>query len=56
MTFRETLGKHLKAIRSRDLRSLIETLPDETLTLVMSNGRLVRSGREILDQNTPING
>jgi|SRR5579885_661113 hypothetical protein len=49
MTFRETLDKHLDAIRGRDLRSLIETLPEETLTLVMSDGRLVRSVREFVE-------
>jgi hypothetical protein len=49
MTFRETLEKHLRAIRERDLRSLVETLPDETLTLIMSDGRLVRTVREFVD-------
>jgi len=49
MTFRETLDKHLNAIRGRDLRSLIETLPEEALTLVMSDGRLVRSVREFVE-------
>ena len=49
MTFRETLDKHLKAIQDRDLRSLIETLPDEKLTLVMSDGRLVETVREFIE-------
>jgi hypothetical protein len=49
MTFRETLEKHLRAIRERDLRSLVETLPDETLTLIMSDGRLVGTVREFVD-------
>jgi ketosteroid isomerase-like protein len=49
MTFRETLDKHLEAIRGRDLRSLIETLPDETLTLVMSDGRLVTTVAEFVE-------
>jgi ketosteroid isomerase-like protein len=49
MTFRETLDKHLNAIRGRDLRSLVETLSEETLTLVMSDGRLVRSVREFVE-------
>lgn len=51
MTFQETLDKHLRAIRSRDLRSLIETLPEETLTLITSDGRLVRSVREFVDMH-----
>ena len=49
MTFREALDKHLRAIRERDLPSLIETLPDETLTLIMSDGRLVGTVREFVD-------
>jgi hypothetical protein len=49
MTFREALDKHLRAIRERDLRSLVETLPDETLTLIMSDGRLVGTVREFVD-------
>ena len=51
MTFREALDKHLRAIRERDLRSLVETLPDETLTLIMSDGRLVRTVREFVDMH-----
>src|SRR3954453_15195211 len=51
MTFRETLDKHLRAIRERDLRSLVETLPDETLTLIMSDGRLVGTVREFVDMH-----
>jgi ketosteroid isomerase-like protein len=49
MTFRETLDKHLKAIQDRDLGALIETLPDETLTLVMADGRLVTTVREFIE-------
>jgi ketosteroid isomerase-like protein len=49
MTFRETLDKHLNAIRRRDLRSLVEILPEEMLTLVMSDGWLVRSVREFVE-------
>jgi hypothetical protein len=48
MTFRETLDKHLRAIRERDLPSFVETLPDETLTLVTSDGRIVESVREVV--------
>jgi|SRR5581483_2146091 len=49
MTFRETLDKHLRAIRERDLQALAETLPDNELILIMSDGKLVRSTREFLD-------
>lgn len=49
MTFRETLDKHLKAIKDRDLRALIETLPDEKLTLVMADGRLVETVHEFIE-------
>jgi hypothetical protein len=49
MTFRETLDKHLKAIKGRDLRALIETLPDEALTLIMSDGRLVTTVPEFVE-------
>jgi ketosteroid isomerase-like protein len=49
MTFRETLDKHLAAIRQRDLAALRETLPAEALTLVMSDGRLVQTVREFLE-------
>ena len=50
MTFSETVEKHLRAIRDRDLPSLIETLADETegLLLIMSDGRLVRTVREFI--------
>ena len=50
MTFRETLDKHLRAIRERDLDALAATLSaDGAMVLVMSDGRLVRSAREFLD-------
>jgi ketosteroid isomerase-like protein len=48
MTFRETLNEHLRAIQTRDLAALIETLPAERLTLVTSDGRLVRTVDEFL--------
>src|SRR5436305_1300449 len=48
MTFRETLDKHLRAIQSRALSSLAETLPEDRLTLIMSDGRLVQTAREFL--------
>jgi ketosteroid isomerase-like protein len=49
MTFRETFDKHLRAIRERDRKALAETLPEDRLVLIMSDGRLVRSAREFLD-------
>ena len=49
MTFRETLDKHLGAIHGRDLKALAETLPDDRLVLIMSNGRLVETRQEFLD-------
>jgi ketosteroid isomerase-like protein len=49
MTFRETLDEHLRAIRDRDLSALAQTLPDDRLVLIMSDGRLVRSPQEFLD-------
>src|SRR4051794_13072818 len=51
MTFRETLEKHLKAIQDRDLMALAETLPADELTLITSDGRLVRSVAEFLDMH-----
>lgn len=48
MTFRETLDKHLKAIQDRDLAALAATLPDDQLTLITSDGRLVYSVAEFL--------
>lgn len=51
MTFRETLEAHLQAIRRRDLEALVATLPAEELTLITSDGRLVRSVREFVDMH-----
>jgi hypothetical protein len=48
MTFRETLEKHLRTIRERDLPALIETLPDETLTLITSDGQLIHTVAEFV--------
>src|SRR5262249_54455077 len=49
MTFRDTLDKHLRAIKGRDLQALVETLPGDELVLIMSDGRLVRSVREFVE-------
>jgi hypothetical protein len=51
MTFRETLERHLRALRERDLPALIETLPPDELTLITSDGRLVRTTTEFLDMH-----
>jgi uncharacterized protein (TIGR02246 family) len=49
MNFRETLDKHLRAIRERDLAALAETLSPERLVLIMADGKLVRSTAEFLE-------
>src|SRR5262249_32514387 len=48
MTFRETLDKHMRAIRERDLDALAETLPADQLVLITSDGRLVTAVAEFL--------
>src|SRR5437764_858733 len=51
MTFRETLDRHLRAIRGRDLPGLVETLPEGDLTLITSDGRLVRTAAEFVEMH-----
>jgi len=51
MTFRETLDKHLRAIQERDLQALRETLPENELVLITSDGQLVRSVTEFLSMH-----
>src|SRR5205807_2152100 len=51
MTFRETLDRHLRAIRERDLPGLLETLPADDLTLITSDGRLVRTTAEFVEMH-----
>lgn len=48
MSFGETLQRHLRAIRERDLEALADTLADE-LVLIMADGKLVRTAREFLE-------
>lgn len=48
MNFRETLGRHLLAIETRDLDTLAATLADP-LILIMADGRLKRSKAEFVD-------
>ncbi|HET7198797.1 MAG TPA: nuclear transport factor 2 family protein [Burkholderiales bacterium] len=48
MSFRETLGRHLLAIETRDLDTLAATLADPLL-LVMADGQLKRTKREFVD-------
>ena len=43
MTFRQTLDRHLGTIRARNLADLMDTVSPSGLSLVMSDGRLVRS-------------
>jgi uncharacterized protein (TIGR02246 family) len=45
-TFRETLDRHLRALQGRDLAALMETLPADGLSLITSDGRLVRTTAE----------
>jgi hypothetical protein len=51
MTFRDTLDRHVRAIRERDLPGLIETLPAGELTLITSDGRLVRNAAEFVEMH-----
>ena len=48
MNFRETLGRHLLAIETRDLETLAATLADP-LVLIMADGQLKRSKAEFVD-------
>ena len=48
MTFRETLDRHLQAIRDRNLDAFRETVAPSGLIVVMANGRLVRDTAEFL--------
>jgi uncharacterized protein (TIGR02246 family) len=48
MTFRETLEKHLAAIRQRDFEALAETVAEDALVLITAEGRLVESAQEFL--------
>jgi uncharacterized protein (TIGR02246 family) len=47
--FREALGRHLLAIEDRDLDALADTVADDEILLVMSDGKLVRSKKEFLE-------
>ena len=49
MSFRETLRRHLQAIRERDLAALADTLAAPALVLIMADGKLVRSTQEFLE-------
>jgi ketosteroid isomerase-like protein len=46
VTFRETRLKHIQAIQDRDLEALLETVSPDELTLVASDGRIVRTAAE----------
>ena len=48
MDFRETLGRHLLAIETRDLATLAATVADP-LILIMADGQLRRSKSEFVD-------
>jgi uncharacterized protein (TIGR02246 family) len=49
MNFRETLRKHLQAIQDRDLEALADTVAQDSLVLIMADGKLARSTREFLE-------
>jgi uncharacterized protein (TIGR02246 family) len=51
VNFRQTLDRHLHAIQNRDLPALLDTLPPDRLTLIMSDGRLVRSVDEFREMH-----
>jgi len=48
MSFRETLGRHLLAIETRDIETLGATLADP-LILIMADGQLKRSKAEFVE-------
>ena len=48
MNFRETLGRHLRAIETRDLETLAATVGDP-LILIMADGKLKRSKAEFVE-------
>jgi uncharacterized protein (TIGR02246 family) len=49
MTFRETLERHLRAIRERDLQALAGTVAENELLLIMSDGRIERTTQAFLE-------
>jgi uncharacterized protein (TIGR02246 family) len=49
MSFRDALGRHLLAIHEKNLRALADTVAEDGLVLVMSDGRLVQSTEEFLE-------
>jgi hypothetical protein len=48
-SFRDALGRHLLAIHEKNLKALADTLADEKLILIMSDGRLVQTTRQFLE-------
>ena len=48
MNFRETLGRHLLAIETRDLDTLAETIAD-SLILIMADGKLKRTKGDFME-------
>src|SRR4051812_13691773 len=51
MDFRATLDRHLRAIRNRDLTELVATLPPDEVSLITSDGRLVRTTAEMVEMH-----
>lgn len=48
MNFRETLGRHLLAIETRDLDTLVATLADSPI-LIMGDGKLKRTKGDFVE-------
>lgn len=48
-SFRDALGRHLLAIHERSLAALADTIAEDRLVLVMSDGRLVQTRKEFLE-------
>jgi uncharacterized protein (TIGR02246 family) len=49
VSFRDALGRHLLAIHEKNLKALADTVAEEGLVLVMSDGRLVQRTEEFLE-------
>jgi ketosteroid isomerase-like protein len=49
MNFRDTLARHLQAIRTRNLDQLSDTVAQDGLVLIMADGKLVRTTQEFLE-------
>jgi uncharacterized protein (TIGR02246 family) len=48
-TFRDTLERHLRAIRERDLAALADTVAPDALVLITAEGKLAQRTEEFLE-------